>query len=213
MSADMLPGHDLWFRGILAAQLLAMAGVRAFFGAPGARESLRTSPAPRAESTWLTTLLGLIALLHFGGIVAYLADPALLRSSAFEAGAAIRWLGIALSCLGVAGEIWAAVALGSSYSPTLRVSSERALVTSGPYRWIRHPLYAFWMPVMVGWGLAAGSWFVLASGTVLILVLRIVRVPREEAMMVVGFGESYRRYAARTGRFLPRFRALGPNRD
>jgi len=76
----------------------------------------------------------------------------------------------------------------------LRVANERAPVTSGPYRWIRHPLYAFWIPVMTGWGLAARNWFILASGTVLILVLRIVRVPREEAMMVRGFGDSYRQY-------------------
>jgi protein-S-isoprenylcysteine O-methyltransferase Ste14 len=61
---------------------------------------------------------------------------------------------------------------------------------------------------MTGWGLAARNWFILASGTVLILVLRIVRVPREEAMMVRGFGDSYHQYITRTGRFVPRFRSM-----
>jgi protein-S-isoprenylcysteine O-methyltransferase Ste14 len=169
----MLIHYDPLFRLIVAVQLLAMGGVRAYFGAPGAK-SRETSSTPRAESTWLTTFLGLIALLHFGAIFAYLANPTLLRWSAFDVGAPIRWLGIALSCLGVSGEIWAALSLGASYSPMLRVPNERALVTAGPYRWIRHPLYAFWIPVMTGWGLAAGSWFILVSGTVLILVLRIL---------------------------------------
>jgi protein-S-isoprenylcysteine O-methyltransferase Ste14 len=116
----------------------------------------------------------------------------------------IRWVAILIGCLGTAGEIWAAVSLGASYSPLLRVAEERVVVTAGPYRWIRHPLYAFWIPVMTGWGLAARNWFILVSGTVLILVLIVVRVPREEAMMVEGFGESYRQYMSRTGRFVPR---------
>jgi protein-S-isoprenylcysteine O-methyltransferase Ste14 len=64
------------------------------------------------------------------------------------------------------------------------------------------------MPVMTGWGLVARNWFILASGAILILILKIVRVPREEAMMVGGFGESYRQYITRTGDFVPRFRSL-----
>jgi protein-S-isoprenylcysteine O-methyltransferase Ste14 len=204
----MLIHDDVLFRLIVAVQFLAMGAVRAYFGAPGAKKSLKMGLAPRAESAWLTTILGLVAFLHFRTIFAYLANPTLLRWSAFEVGAPIRWLAVVLSSLGVLGEIWAAVSLGVSYSPTLRVSSERSLVTAGPYRWIRHPLYAFWMPVMTGWGLVARNWFILASGAILILILKIVRVPREEAMMVGGFGESYRQYITRTGDFVPRFRSL-----
>lgn len=204
----MLIHDDVLFRLIVAVQLLAMGSVRVYFGAPGVQKSLETDPAPRAESAWLTIVLGLVALLHFGTILAYLANPALLRWSSFEVGAPIRWYAVGLSSLGVWGEIWAAVSLGVSYSPTLRVSSEHSLITTGPYRWIRHPLYAFWIPVMTGWGLVACDWFILASGAILVLILKIVRVPREEAMMVGGFSESYRQYMTRTGEFVPRFRSL-----
>jgi protein-S-isoprenylcysteine O-methyltransferase Ste14 len=113
---------------------------------------------------------------------------------------------MALSCVGVAGEIWSAVALGHTYSPMLRVADEHIFVNAGPYRWIRHPLYAFWLPGTVGWGAATRNWFIIVSGTALILVLAVIRVPREEAMMLQGFGESYRRYMTNTGRFLPRLR-------
>jgi protein-S-isoprenylcysteine O-methyltransferase Ste14 len=85
----------------------------------------------------------MIAVLNFGAIFAYLMNPSLVRWSAFEASEIIRWIGMALSCVGVAGEIWSAVALGASYSPMLRVADEHVFVTAGPYRWIRHPLYAF----------------------------------------------------------------------
>jgi len=155
---------------------------------------------------WLTATLGILALLNFGAIFAYLVNPQLLRWTAFLVAAPIRWIAILASCLGAAGEILAAVSLGASYSPLLRVAEERVVVTAGPYRWIRHPLYAFALPLMAGWAVAAGSWFILATATVLIRVLMIIRVPREESMMVEGFGESYRQYMKRTGRLIPRLR-------
>jgi protein-S-isoprenylcysteine O-methyltransferase Ste14 len=202
--------HDIPFRLIIAGQMIAMGVVRAYFGAPRGEDSGEASAAPWTEPVWLTATLGVLALLHFGAIFAYLVNPPLLRWSAFEVATPIRWIAILTSCLGAAGEIWAAVSLGASYSPLLRVTEERVVVTVGPYRWIRHPLYAFALPLMGGWGVAAGSWFIVATATVLVMVLMIIRVPREEAMMLQGFGESYLHYMTRTGRFVPRLRPAQP---
>lgn len=204
----MIGRTDIPLRLIILLQLLAMGVVRAYFGAPGRKEPAGANPGDGSEPAWLTATLAMIALVHFGGILAYLTNPSLLRWSAFEAGEVVRWIGIVLSCFGMAGEIWAAVSLGASYSPTLRIADERVVVTAGPYRWIRHPLYAFWFPVMLGWGFAACNWFIVVSGSVLIFVLAVIRAPQEETMMLKGFGESYREYMARTGRFLPRLRAV-----
>jgi protein-S-isoprenylcysteine O-methyltransferase Ste14 len=206
----MIPRDHIPFRLIIAAQLMAMAWVRTYFGAPRTEASGEVSAAHRAESAWLTATLGVLALLHFGAIIAYLVNPPLLQWTAFEVAAPIRWIAILTSCIGAVGEIWAAVSLGASYSPLLRLAEERVVVTAGPYRWIRHPLYAFGLPLMAGWGVAAGSWFILATAMILIMVLMIIRVPREEAMMLEGFGESYRHYMTRTGRFLPRLRPALP---
>jgi protein-S-isoprenylcysteine O-methyltransferase Ste14 len=202
----MISWMDIPLRVVIIVQLLAMGIVRAYFGAPGRREPVEASPRDAREPAWLTSTIAMIAVLHFGTIFAYLMNPSLLRWSAFEASEIIRWIGVALSCVGMAGEIWSAVALGASYSPMLRVADEHVVVTAGPYRWIRHPLYAFWLPVTVGWGAATSNWFIIVSGTALILVLAVIRVPREEAMMLQGFGESYRRYMRNTGRFIPRLR-------
>jgi hypothetical protein len=97
------------FRLIIVVQLLAMGAVRAYFGAPRAEKPVEPPVTQRAEFRWFTVTLGGIALLHFGAIVAYLANPPLLGWSAFEVAVPIRWLGILISCLGVGGEIWAAV--------------------------------------------------------------------------------------------------------
>jgi protein-S-isoprenylcysteine O-methyltransferase Ste14 len=132
--------EDIAVRLIIATQLLAMCGVRAYFGAPRAANRSQGSAARRAEPLTLTLTLGLIAMLHFGAILAYLLSPRLLQWSSFALATRIRSLGILISCLGAAGEVWAAVSLGASYSPMLRVAEERAVITAGPYRWIRHPL-------------------------------------------------------------------------
>jgi len=202
----MFGDHEGSFRLIIVLQLVAMGGVRAYCSAPRSKLAGEPGSRPSAESPWLTAALGLLALLHFGAVFVYLANPPFLDWSAFEAAEPIRWLGILMSSLGAAGEIWAAIALGASYSPLLTVAEERVVVEAGPYRWIRHPLYAFFLPLMAGWGLAARNWFILGTGTILIVVLTRVRVALEETMMLEGFGESYRRYMTRTGRFLPRLR-------
>ena len=197
-------GTDIPLRLAITAQLLAMGAVRAYYGTPRRKDRAQTRDA--REPVWLTCTIGTIALLNFGAIFAYLVNPSLLRWSAFKASDITRWLGMALSCLGMAGEIWSAVALGVSYSPMLRVADEHVIVTAGPYRWIRHPLYTFWLPVTVGWGAATRNGLIIVSGAALVFVLAVIRVPREEAMMLQGFGELYRNYMARTGRFTPQLR-------
>ena len=127
---------DMAVRLIIAAELVAMGGVRAYYTVS---RTARGSSARRTEPAWFTAVLAVLALLHFGAIFAYLAKPSLLEWSAFEASEPIEWTAIVVSCLGAAGVIWAAVSLGASYSPLLRVAEERVVVTTGPYRWIRHP--------------------------------------------------------------------------
>jgi protein-S-isoprenylcysteine O-methyltransferase Ste14 len=78
------------------------------------------------------------------------------------------------------------------------------LCTGGPFKWFRHPMYAAWITfVALGLVLVLNSWILLAWAAVLHPIWhRLVR--KEEAMMVDRFGDDYRRYASRTGRFIPR---------
>ena len=93
--------------------------------------------------------------------------------------------------------------LGRNYSSTLHVSEKQSLVTTGPYRYIRHPMYTALIAVGVGIGLASTSWYFLipfvATGIVIIF-----RVRREEDAMIEKFGDEYTQHAQTTGRFLPR---------
>jgi protein-S-isoprenylcysteine O-methyltransferase Ste14 len=82
------------------------------------------------------------------------------------------------------------------------------LCTSGPYRLVRHPLYAgvlyFANP---GIALALNSWMMMLSSILLFPILALL-VRKEEAMMTFLFGEDYARYASRTGHLFPRMKSI-----
>jgi protein-S-isoprenylcysteine O-methyltransferase Ste14 len=117
----------------------------------------------------------------------------------------LRWFGVALGFLSVPFLAWVHYVLDRSWSVTLKLQADHKLVTSGPYQRIRHPMYTVLIVYMLSW--------VLVSANLLFLVyyvfstfLIVVRIPKEERMMLDKFGEEYRVYMKRTGRLLPYFR-------
>ena len=96
------------------------------------------------------------------------------------------------------------VDLGRNWSPSLQLREGHELVTGGVYRSIRHPMYAsMWL-----WGVAQAlllqNWIAGWASLVMFMPLYLLRVPREERMMLDEFGEEYRAYMNRTGRVNPR---------
>jgi len=113
---------------------------------------------------------------------------------------------------GVGGVVFAAavwllwrfhVDLGRNWSSTLQVNVEHTLVTQGVYRQVRHPMYAAHWLWAVAQLLLLHNWIAGPALLVLFLPLYILRVRREEQMMLDHFGEEYRAYIKRTGRVLP----------
>jgi protein-S-isoprenylcysteine O-methyltransferase Ste14 len=93
--------------------------------------------------------------------------------------------------------------LGRNWSPSLQLREDHELVTEGVYRYVRHPMYASeWL-----WGIAQAlllhNWVAGWAGLALFVPLYVLRVPREERMMLDRFGEEYRAYMNRTGRVVP----------
>ncbi len=105
---------------------------------------------------------------------------------------------------------WTHSTLGRNWSPYIQVNIRQTFVDSGPYRWIRHPMYLSVFITGAGVTLLSANWLV---GLVFLLpaaLLALVRIPAEEALLQAAFGEAYRAYQSRTGRLLPRFNRLQP---
>ena len=92
--------------------------------------------------------------------------------------------------------------LGRNYSTTLHMSEKQSLITTGPYRHIRHPMYTALITVGIGMGLTSTSWYFLLPFVATGIVVAF-RVRREEEAMIEKFGEAYIEYAKGTGMFLP----------
>lgn len=94
--------------------------------------------------------------------------------------------------------------LGLNWSPSLEITDRQTLITRGVYGAVRHPMYSS----QLLWGLAQlallPNWLAGCGGLLSFLALYVLRVPREERMMLDHFGDDYRAYCARTGRVLPR---------
>ncbi|MHC4206483.1 MAG: protein-S-isoprenylcysteine O-methyltransferase [Planctomycetota bacterium] len=96
------------------------------------------------------------------------------------------------------------VDLGNNWSATLRITGQHSLVTDGIYRYIRHPMYTAHLLWAIAQGLLLSNWFAGWAFLVLSVPLYIIRIPREEQMMLEHFGEEYSLYKGRTGRLIPR---------
>lgn len=148
-----------------------------------------------------------MALPLFLSVVLYAASPGLMRWASFEVPESLKWVrwvgaALALSCIPLAR--WVFAHLGSNVSETVLTKQHHELVTTGPYRWVRHPLYSTGLMLFAGVGLMNLSWFVLLFAALTLAGVLFIIIPREETQLSAVFGDDYRRLTGRTGRLFPR---------
>jgi protein-S-isoprenylcysteine O-methyltransferase Ste14 len=102
--------------------------------------------------------------------------------------------------------VWTFRSLGKNLTDTVVTRQQHTLVVHGPYRWIRHPLYSSAALLIAALSLITANWFFVAAGAALLCVL-IMRTRIEEENLLARFGDNYRTYMARTGRFVPKIGA------
>jgi protein-S-isoprenylcysteine O-methyltransferase Ste14 len=116
----------------------------------------------------------------------------------------LRWIAVGAAVLSVPFLLWVFRNIGRNISETVLTKTDHALVTSGPYRWIRHPLYAGSLWMLFSLGLIASNWFLLLYVTIGLIGFRWLVIPEEEKQLVQAFGDDYRDYQLRTGALFPK---------
>ena len=135
----------------------------------------------------------------------YLAAPAWTRWASLPLPAWLRWAALGLTIPGFALLQWAQETLGRNWSAAhVELLKDHQLVRSGPYRWVRHPMYTSALLIHTSVLLLSANWLVggLWLGTNAWQFAS--RIPIEEGLMVRQFGDEYRAYARTTGRLIPR---------
>jgi protein-S-isoprenylcysteine O-methyltransferase Ste14 len=157
----------------------------------------------RQEGIWLAIALRLVGLLTWGATALYLIRPQSIAVGQLALPEWLRWSGGVFGSAGVLLMYWTLVNLGKNLTDTVSTRRDATLVTNGPYRWVRHPFYVTAALLMLAAALLSANLFIAGAGGAVIALL-VLRTPKEEQRLVDKFGDDYRQYMARTGRFFPR---------
>jgi protein-S-isoprenylcysteine O-methyltransferase Ste14 len=191
------------YRWMALGIFLAGTGISVYFRRRADREAGDEMISLKSEGLPLMLALRVGGIALWLGVFAYFINPAWMAWSQVELPVWLRLSGAALGMVTNGLIYWVFSSLGNNVSPTVVTRRRHQLVTSGPYRWVRHPLYTVGFLSYMAFALLAANWYV-AVLAVIALVLLSLRVPAEERALIARNGDAYRDYAKRTGRFLPR---------
>ena len=191
----------LRFRLIAAAAFFAAMVFSGYYRARAERFGGKLPDRPEGlPPNWLRALLGLV-LLSLLGLEIF--APQRVAWSLVELPEALRWFGAALAVAVVPLVWWTMRSIDVNVSQSISTRAGASLVTHGPYRWIRHPIYSLGFALLLGFTLLLES---IPLALVLGWLLWWIpgRANREERNLIASFGDRYREYMRRTGRFFPR---------
>jgi protein-S-isoprenylcysteine O-methyltransferase Ste14 len=171
-------------------------------------ESTREPLDRRQEGMFILATLRPLGFVLWFGAVLWMINPAWMAWSSVALPHQWRWLGVGVMLTGCALMIWTFRSLGKNLTDTVVTRREHTLVLHGPYRYVRHPFYGSAAVLVLGMSLVTANWFFLLLGGGLFSLL-VIRTRTEEENLVKRFGDGYRTYMSRTGRFFPRIGGAG----
>ncbi len=166
----------------------------------------RPPQAPEAKRDNLATIG--IVLQMCGYFVVWFQPPRrpflpLVPALSGAVGAAFSVLTVAIA----AGSAWLIAAavrtLGKQWAVAARLVEGHKLITSGPYHYVRNPIYTGMLGMLIATGLAMEHWIALIVATVIFMVGLVIRVRTEEKLLRAAFGQEFEEYAKRVSAVLP----------
>jgi protein-S-isoprenylcysteine O-methyltransferase Ste14 len=190
------------FRILAAVILFSGMGISTYFRRKADRDS-GEKLSRKVDGKPMMYVLVVGGLVLWLSPLVYLINPVWMAWSKIGLVEPVRWVGVPLGFFVVGGIYWLFSSIGSGISATSATRQKHVLVTHGIYKYIRHPLYTLGSALFITFGVIADSWFYAMMG-VLAFIAVAIRTPKEEANLIEKFGDEYREYMKRTGRFLPR---------
>lgn len=190
------------FRIILPILILGFAAHRGYHVRNYSQPSDVTLKERREGSApKFAILLGVAAFIS---LAAYVISPGRLAWAALPLPDWLRWAGIVIASLGFALLQWSQSALGENWSHAPRMMKDQELITDGPYRWVRHPIYSAFLLILGSVFFISANWFIGLSWLGMTAMEVASRINYEESLMIEYFGERYRAYMKKTGQLIPR---------
>ncbi len=192
--------NEQLFRLITVVVLVSALSISGYYRRKAERQGGKLD---KSQGQGLLVVLRLIALVGVLPLIGYLINPAWVAWARFELPDWVRWIAAFCGLSMIPAIYWLFSTIGNNISPTQATRQNHQLVTSGPYRWIRHPLYTFGGIALAALTGLTTLWWL---GIVWVLGMSVLlwRTGREEANLIARFGDEYRQYMQRTGRYWPK---------
>ncbi|MGI9518401.1 MAG: methyltransferase family protein [Pirellulaceae bacterium] len=190
---------DQLFRILILVTLAANAAISIYFRRQADKQGGKLDPSGNR----VLLFLRLGALVVLGPLIGFLINTDWMGWARYSSPDWLRWIGFALTTISIPCLYWLFSTIGKNISPTHATRESHQLITDGPYRFVRHPLYTVGFAIFLGIGLMATMWWLLVGLGILFVVIAW-RTRREEENLLHEFGEKYRSYMNRTGRYLPK---------
>ncbi len=197
----MNPDHN--FRIVIVVWVLLWVPAAVFYRVRSQRSGEKLDR--RAEGLPILLTLRPLGALCLLGVTAFIIKPAWMAWSSIPLPTWSRWSGLGIGVMAATLFLWTLHTLGNNLTDTVVTRKYHQLVTSGPYRWVRHPFYDAVLLSVVTAALLAANWFVFSTGCT-VFALQVIRARCEEERLHARFGDAYLAYAKETGRFVPRMR-------
>jgi protein-S-isoprenylcysteine O-methyltransferase Ste14 len=149
--------YDAPFRIALGAILIVVFGVRVY----GHSQTLRAGKIQWIEGKWNIALRIIAGAIAVAALWTYVIWPELIAWASVPLPAWLRWFGVVVGALGIAALAWVHHELGRNFAATLHVREQgHTLVTSGPYRWVRNPMYTSMYLILISFFLVSANWLI-----------------------------------------------------
>jgi len=173
------------------------------FGAYWVVSWLRVKPTKAREKSLDRLLTVAVVVIAFNLLFANWMRVGPLRERFVGDESWIAWTGIGLTWVGVAIAVWARYSIGVYWSARVTLKEGHQLIRSGPYAFVRHPIYTGMLLAAIGATLVVGEWRGIIA-VVLLLAAHSRKAMREEALLIKEFGDEYALYRKHTGFLFPR---------
>lgn len=189
------------FRGILPILILAFVAHRGYYAS---RHKTAESTVTKRKEGLASNIAGLIALVGLAATLAYIIQSKWVSWASLPLPIWLRWSGLGFALAGFALLQWSQNTLGENWSDNPRMIKGQRLITSGPYRFIRHPIYSAVYLILGSTFFLSANWLIGLAWIGMNALEVTSRIHYEESLMLQFFGDAYHDYRKKTGRLFPK---------